>query len=453
MNSDRQQPTLVRRLVGGGMWVLVGRIAGIGLTFVSNVVLARWLSPAEFGQFLMVVSFIGFLSILGRFGLDRILIRFVSEGLGSQNAILVKRTLQHSFSAGLLSGLCVGVLAILILGSLRAVLDLPTSVLLWVGVAVPLFTLLHLVAESFRGFHQFRYASFFQAQSGPLTTLLFVAALLVIVWMRPSLSSAVTCYVLSVACILPCGIVYLMRTVRRSLPTQQIATHDKSSPLSLSRLLSLCMPIAISDTLGFLAISAGLWIVAVCCSSDDLALFGAARQIAMLLGLPLQLINMTVMSTIPELHAQRNFAKLQRLLQISATMATIPTVLLVLIIVIWPAWVLETVFGSFYGDAAQILIILSLPRLVSAWTGSCLNTLLLTGRQNLVATLNVLLVVALLGLGPIFGLKYGAMGVALVSAGVMTTINLLAWIIAKVQVGVWTHATFRLSRLVRDDRP
>jgi O-antigen/teichoic acid export membrane protein len=103
------------------------------------------------------------------------------------------------------------------------------------------------------------------------------------------------------------------------------------------------------------------------------------------------------------------------------------------------------VYGSFYRNAAQILIILSLARLVSTWAGNCLNTLLLTGRQNVVAALNVFSVITLLSLGPIFGRAYGATGIAVVSAAVIVIINLVAWTVTKVQVGVWTHATFRVS--------
>ena len=438
-----QQPALLGRLVRGGAWVFAGRTLGIGLTFLSHVVLARWLSPGEFGQFLMVVSIIGFLSILARFGLDRILVRFIAEGLGTGNAPLVGRTLRVAFSVGLASTVCVGILAILILGYLRDVLDLPVSVLVLLGSAIPLFTILCLVAESFRGFHQLRYASLFQAHSGPLTTLVFLGTLLIVAT-RPSLSTALVCYLISVACILPLAFWFLARTVKQSLRIDKDAARGDST-LPLSRAFSVCAPTAISDTLGFMAVNAGLWIAAVCCSQDDLALFGAARQLSTMIALPLNLINMTVVSSIAELHAQGHLAKLQRMLQIAATIAAIPAFLAVLSFLLAPALILQTVFGSFYRDAAQILIILSLARLFSTWTGGCLNTLLLTGRQNVVASINVLFVIVLLVLGPICGRAYGAVGVAVVSAGVIVMINLIAWTVARVQVGVWTHATLRLS--------
>lgn len=442
--STNQPPALFRRLTLGGIWVVAGRMAGIGLTFLTNIVLARSLSPGEFGQFLMVVSMIGFLSILARFGLDRIVVRFVSEGHATGNEELVKRTLRVVLSVGIVSALCVAVLTILILGFLRGMLELPVSVLLLLGSAIPLFTILFLVAESFRGFHQLRYASLFQPHSGPLTNLVFLGTLFVVA-LRSSLPRALACYVVSVACILPLGCVLLARTVKQNLPPKGNVTVGNATPLPLSRTFSMCTPTAISDTLGFMAGNAGLWIAAACCSQGDLALFGAARQLAMLAALPLNLINMTVMSSIPELYSQGNVAKLQRMLQTTAMVAVAPTLLLVLVYVISPASILDVVFGSFYRDAAQILIILCLGRLVSTWTGSCLNTLLLTGRQNAVAAINILFVVILFLLGPICGRLYGATGIAAMSAAVVAMINLIGWAVAKVQLGVWTHATLRLS--------
>jgi O-antigen/teichoic acid export membrane protein len=441
-------PALVRRLVRGGVWVSVGRIAGIGLTFLSNVVLARWLSPGEFGQFLMVVSVIGFLTILARFGLDRILVRFLSEGLGTGDGMLVKRALRISFSVGLASSLLVSVVTIVILECFSDALEVSGTLIFLVGGAVPLFTILFLVAESFRGFHQLSYASLFQTHSGPVTTLGFVGFLCFLVFAtasRPSLFLALMCYILPAAFILPLAFIFLSRTIKRYLPTEKHATQHSSTPLSLSRTFSVCAPSAISDTSSFMAANAGLWIAAVCCSQDDVALFGTARQLAMLAALPLNLVNTTVVSSIPELYTQGNLAKLQRMLQIAATVALIPTAMLVLAFVIWPAPILNAAFGSFYRDAAPILIVLSLGRLVSAWTGSCLNVLLFTGWHNVVAVMNVLLVVALLVLGLIFGRAYGLMGIALVSAAVALAINLTAWALAKTNVGVWTHATFRVS--------
>ncbi len=443
--NKRQQSALIRRLVGGGTWVLAGRIAGILLLLVCFVVLARWLPPAEFGLFLVIISVINFLSTLGRFGLDRVLIRFLSEGLGTENGTLVQRTLRDSFAMGLASALCVSVAGGLVL-KFAVLSQLPAVVFLLLGAAVLLVTMLHLVAEALRGFHQLHYASLFSPQSGPLTTLLFFVALIAMGATPPSLSIALMCYTLPAACILPLALFILARTANRSLSKLPRESRGTRLSISLSQLIALSSPIAISDTLTFLSMNAGLWIVAVCCSEHDLALFGAARQLAMLVVLPLNLVNVTVMSTIPELYAQRQLAKLQRVLQISASVATIPTLLLVLMFVIAPAPILDLVFGSFYREAAILLVILSLPRLVVSWTGSCFNVLLLTGHQKLVAVLNVLLVITLIGLGAIFGIWYGATGVAVVSAVVIAIINLLVWLIAKFQVGVWTHATLRIAR-------
>ena len=74
-----------------------------------------------------------------------------------------------------------------------------------------------------------------------------------------------------------------------------------------------------------------------------------------------------------------------------------------------------------------------------------MSTLLLTGRHNIVLAMNVLLVVALLILGPICARAYGATGIAVVTASIIAMINLLAWAITKATVGVWTNATLRLS--------
>jgi O-antigen/teichoic acid export membrane protein len=438
-------PDLVRRLVSGGVWVVAGRISGVGLTFLANMLLARWwLAPEPFGQFLLVLSIISMLCILARGGLDRFLIRYIPAGLARRDVGLVGGVLRLSFLTGLTVSVAVSMLAFGLLAALHGTLQLPVPILWIIAGAVPVFTMLYLTAESFRGFHQLRLASLFQPHAGPLTTALFLLALFAVMGVFPSLFAALTCYLVSAALVLPAAAACLAGTARRQLAGASLTREDESQRFSLKQLLSFCAPIAVSDTLGFLTINAGLWIVAVCCSGEDLARFGAARQLQLLAGLPLHLVNLTVISSIPELHAGGHRRRLQRMLRVAASVALLPTLLMLLTFVIAGEPILGAIFGMFYRDARWILVILVAGQLVSTWTGGCVNTLLLTGWQTLVARLNLAFMVVLLGLGTAAASSGGAVGVAVVSAAVMAGFNLLAWLLVRIKLGVWTHATWRL---------
>ncbi len=76
--------------------------------------------------------------------------------------------------------------------------------------------------------------------------------------------------------------------------------------------------------------------------------------------MPLQMVNLTIMSSIPELFVQGRIADLQRLLRLAAATAAAPT-LACLVIVLWrPAWTLGVVFGPYYSQGASLLLVLAL---------------------------------------------------------------------------------------------
>src|SRR5215469_7861100 len=59
----------------GALWMLLFKAVDRGLGFISTLVLARLLVPADFGLLAMATSLIAFLELLTYFGLDTALLR------------------------------------------------------------------------------------------------------------------------------------------------------------------------------------------------------------------------------------------------------------------------------------------------------------------------------------------------------------------------------------------
>ena len=73
----------------GAAWVILVRIVGIGITMLVNIVLARWLSPEDFGDFLLLCNVMSLASMLAMMGLNAALVRFISESLGQGDVRLL----------------------------------------------------------------------------------------------------------------------------------------------------------------------------------------------------------------------------------------------------------------------------------------------------------------------------------------------------------------------------
>src|SRR5918994_2191000 len=73
--------SLRRRLLSGGTWSFVGKVGGSIIGVVTNGLLARMLTPQEFGAYFLALGLIPFGAVVGSLGLPKTVVRFVAESM------------------------------------------------------------------------------------------------------------------------------------------------------------------------------------------------------------------------------------------------------------------------------------------------------------------------------------------------------------------------------------
>ena len=63
------------KLVAGTFWTLIGHVGLISINLVTNIILARLLSPEEFGRLGIIMFFIALARVLSESGLGGALVR------------------------------------------------------------------------------------------------------------------------------------------------------------------------------------------------------------------------------------------------------------------------------------------------------------------------------------------------------------------------------------------
>jgi O-antigen/teichoic acid export membrane protein len=380
------------------------------------------------------------------FGLNGAGVRFIAESLGEGSPRRAREAFNLCITTALTSTCFVSLLSYIALATFGADLfrdeQLQQLAPLIAG-CVALFAGMQLTSELLRSFHELRFASLLNGPSGgALSMMLFVGMLTVaLCFGRPTLNQVVLLQLVSMAVILPFGIVWLLRTCRRSL--QEYA--DEASPrlLTLSQLLNVCVPLMLTQLLAIAAGQADLWVGGTSLPKDGLALYGAARRTMVMVALPTQMVGLIVMSSIPDLYAQRRIGDLQRLLQSSAMVAALPSFAALVASLVAPQWILGVLFGDFYRDGATVLMLLGIAQFVASVLGPANYALSLTGCHNSGLVIYFVTSVVFFLVGPFAARNWGLTGLAVVS-GLTTACQAVAlWALARIHLGLWTHAAMR----------
>jgi O-antigen/teichoic acid export membrane protein len=439
---------LGKRIWRGAAWVVVGRTLGILATVILSVTAPRLLAPSDYAAFTLVSSVIIFAGGLAMFGLNGAMVRFLAERLGQRDLAGARMTLRAGWR---LAAAAIGIVAALtgvylMVGGLRWFqLAFDPMVVLFACVALALLACQQLAAESLRGFHDLKLASVLSGGQlgGPITTFLFLAGLLAVAGFAPSdsltLRVALGLLVVALLVTTPIALASLRRIARRTF----VETPSDAGPLAIhaevNKLIPVCVPLMIMGGLSFAATQADLWIAGTLATGNDVALYAAARRLVVMVAMPLQMVNLTIMASVPSLYFQGKKADLQRLLRLSAWIAAAPALVCLTIIFFQPAQVLGLFFKAYYRGAAGYLAVLAVGQLGLVLAGSCGITLAMTGHHKTALRISLLSAALLAVAGPLATYRFGLSGLTFVSVAATLIECGLQWYFTKQLVGVWTH--------------
>jgi len=196
----------------------------------------------------------------------------------------------------------------------------------------------------------------------------------------------------------------------------------------------------ISNLVVMLMTQAGLWIVGMMASPSDVALYGAAFRLVILLQMPLLILNSVIPPMIADLYARKSFDQMEQMLRFVTALALIPAAAVFALFFFWGHELLGWLYGEYYADSYWILLWLSAGIMVNAWVGFCGPALMMTGGQRPLMLISVLSAILSVGLAFPFGAMYGGEGVAIAMSAGVALQHLLMLVMVKRSLGIWTHA-------------
>ncbi len=388
-----------------------------------NIVLARLLGPQDAGLYFLSITCVTIAAVVGRFGLDDTVVRFIGVSLNRKN----KEAIKGIYYIALVTVLFFSCIMSLFLFFMSTYLseklfskpelaDLMRAMSLSV-VPISVYT---IHAQVLQGMKKIKDAIFTLSVSMPLFTLLGILFLVP----RKGLYGAGIAYNGAALITLIIG-VYLFKTRAKMLKPfsgsfSKRVVFQSSLPLFWMMLFQLVILWSSSIMIGMFM------------DNESVALFNVANRTSSLISFFLVAVNSISAPKYAEVYSNGEIQELERISNEIAKRIAIAASPILIFFLVCPSFIMSF-FGSAFREASMSFCILTIGQYLNVITGSVAYLLIMSGNEssmrNIMAICTVLCIVLNYYLIPIFGIE----GASLATALTLIFLNILAII------SVWQH--------------
>lgn len=412
-------------LVRGSFGVGALNSLSMPLALATSILLARWLGPEAYGQYIFVLSIISILALPLGPGLGQLVTRQVARYQHSEEWGLFRGLLRLAHQ-WVIAGSTIMAVAIILLAVRNAswASDDRWTLLFLATLLLPLLGFNALRSGTLRGLRNVFYAHLPEMLARPGLHLIIVCGLMLSGVLNPA--TALASQIIATAFALGIGGWFLWRLKPVSVTQAQPDYRHKEWTYAL-------LPFTLLSAVGTLNGEIGILLLGWLGDSEDIAALRVAMSGAVLVAMPLSIVNMVIGPYISRAHQDNDKSGLQRLSRQSARAALATALPIALPLIFFGGPIVQFVFGDVYRDTATLpLLILSIGQLVNVGFGSVGMFLTMSGyeRDTLSGQIVALLVNATAAL--ILIPSFGAVGAALsVAIGLVTWNLILAMLIIK----------------------
>ncbi len=360
-------------LIHGASWVMLIRVAGAGLTFLSQAMLARWLGAFEFGVFAYAWVWVTIIGFVAPLGISGAVVKFLPDYVTRGKWRRARGLIRFSRTTVLLSGLASGALfalTILLLGEqVPAHYRLP---LYLAAATMPVMALIDLHQELSRSFGWMRLAYF-------PTYVLRPAALLALVGVLVYSSATITATSASAAALVACLVTLGAQaaTFRRRL-TPDLSTNRAT--YHTRHWLQAAFPFLFIEAAYLVLENTDVIMLGYFTEPENVAIYYAVIRISSLLGFIAFAVSALAAPRFSTLSAQGKTAEMQRYYRQSIHLTLWPSIALGALLLAFGESILAF-FGPQFTAGYPALAILVGAILIEAAFGPVSFLLSMTGHQ------------------------------------------------------------------------
>ena len=416
MTRDKSESeTLTSQLARKGLAGTIGQVTSRGLQFGFLLLLARILSPHNYGLFVLGWTVVMLAQSIGGFGLQKGLVKLVAEyetkddDAGVRGTILSATVVSMIFATAIAAAIFVTSEPVAITLFRKPRLDLVFGML---ALLVPFWTFTLIASAVSQAFRNIR-AQQLILNERMLLPLVFVGAI-------GLLGYEFTHILLGTVTASMAAAVVAAFVVWRTIP---IGLRGKRSA-TVSQLLAVSIPMFLSGFIYSLLFRIDQLILGLFVTASEVGFYNAGSVLASQLSVILLGIATVFEPTASKLHSGDQNKELSLLYSRAAVWTLIATAPIAAVVWGLPELLLS-LFGTEFVSAEPMLLILTLYALVRTAIGPTGELLQMTGYQKLILYDTFAMVVLNIALNLLLIPTYGGIGAAVATAVSITSVELL----------------------------
>lgn len=402
-------------LLRGASGAFIVRVIGVGLMFVTHMILARALGASSYGNFVYAMTWLTILSLFGILGLDNASLRFVAEYNGTRKWGMLKGFVERSGQFSLVMSVFVALSAAGVLWLIRDKIELELATSLWVAFMIlPLYSLLEIRVAGLRAL---KHVAKSQFAGQILRPFVFLCGLGVIYFVSGEVLNASTAMAINLVGF-AAALLFVVVLFNKALSKDAVDSVPEYMTKTWTR---VALPMLLMNAMLQTENQADIIIIGFFLDSDQIGIYAAAKKISLLVAFGYYAVNAIAAPMIAEMWHQDRKKELQRMLTLAAWGISAFTLPVSLIMIIFGKQILG-LFGPEFTAAYWPLVILSGGQIINSMVGSVGALMIMTGHQK-----NALIIIAVSMVSNIALSLLLIPAFAIIGAAIAMSMSLIIW--------------------------
>ncbi|MFD2639166.1 flippase [Piscibacillus salipiscarius] len=404
--------------------VFIGKVLGLVLGLIFNVLAARYLGAELFGKFTYIFTFISFFPIIALLGIQQGIVYYIPKLDEEKNYKFKSEIITISFLIVSLIGVILSFVLILnsdfILNTVLNSKEEAYNSIYYLVVPLIVFLALSQLAQGvFRGVKHIKPFVINQDFIVPLLKILVLV--ISIIFLGNQIETIILSFYVSIII----GCLYLINAIRKKDLFGKISLESMKN---YKQVLLYSFPLLFTGFLGFISQKTDVFMIGYLLNDQDVGVYRIALQIGTLSSFTLVAFNMIFAPTISSLFHKGNIKELELMFKtITKWVVTVNLLAFGLILLLNEEIMLVFGYEFLFGSTALVLV--AIGQVVNAGVGSAGQFLTMTGHPFLTMIINFMTVILNIFLNLTFIPKFGIEGAALASLMSVAFANILKLIL------------------------